>query len=260
MPAGGWELLEEISLSRRIFSDSLYGDTLMQQENKDIVNSPEHRAVAAQRREERRSAAKGNHHKHRAKRIEFKTRAVKEAERKKAADEKAARAADRAARKAEREKKKAEWDAGAPDRAARKAEREKKKAEWDAGAPDRAARRRGKPKFGRDAALALANWAHDRRDDGVRETVRLRTGQINPSTLTRHEYKLERHKWTRRVLRDASRIVAQQEACKRNVLVKNIKHDTTFWENVARYIFQCYAKVGQNPPVWEVQQKVGFEL
>ena len=211
----------------------------MQQENKDIVNSPEHRAVAAQRREERRSAAKGNHHKHRAKRIEFKTRAVKEAERKKAADEKAARAADRAARKAEREKKKAEWDAGAPDRAAR---------------------RRGKPKFGRDAALALANWAHDRRDDGVRETVRLRTGQINPSTLTRHEYKLERHKWTRRVLRDASRIVAQQEACKRNVLVKNIKHDTTFWENVARYIFQCYAKVGQNPPVWEVQQKVGFEL
>ena len=239
MPAGGWELLEEISLSRRIFSDSLYGDTLMQQENKDIVNSPEHRAVAAQRREERRSAAKGNHHKHRAKRIEFKTRAVKEAERKKAADEKAARAADRAARKAEREKKKAEWDAGAPDRAAR---------------------RRGKPKFGRDAALALANWAHDRRDDGVRETVRLRTGQINPSTLTRHEYKLERHKWTRRVLRDASRIVAQQEACKRNVLVKNIKHDTTFWENVARYIFQCYAKVGQNPPVWEVQQKVGFEL
>ena len=246
MPAGGWELLEEISLSRRIFSDSLYGDTLMQQENKDIVNSPEHRAVAAQRREERRSAAKGNHHKHRAKRIEFKTRAVKEAERKKA--------------EAERKKAADEKAARAADRAARKAEREKKKAEWDAGAPDRAASRRGKPKFGRDAALALANWAHDRRDDGVRETVRLRTGQINPSTLTRHEYKLERHKWTRRVLRDTSRIVAQQEACKRNVLVKNIKHDTTFWENVARYIFQCYAKVGQNPPVWEVQQKVGFEL
>jgi len=158
------------------------------------------------------------------------------------AGRRAVRAAEAEAARERREADRAERQA-AKDRTAQQARERKRSLKFKA---VRVARIKKQLKRGRPAALAVARWAFYRK--------------FSTKTVAWEE----KRNWMRRMLNQASRQILRQHAGELGTdeLAKQFKADypQVFWEEVAKYIFICYWKTGDRPPIAEIRTLCGFDL
>ena len=107
------------------------------------------------------------------------------------------------------------------------------------------------------AAKCATLWAYHRWLDGTRKSAAIRTG-VDP--LARYETQGEvvkaKRRWRYDLLQRAKKMSDEKFIYKQDV--KNAEQSDEYWHEVVKYIVDLYLKVGENPPLSELQEQIVY--
>jgi hypothetical protein len=113
---------------------------------------------------------------------------------------------------------------------------------------------------GKRAAWRTTLWAYRRKMGAARKTA-----AANPNiNLEVYDTQGEAHnaerRWRFDTMKRAEQIAAERLSYKMDKKPEKVERDDIFWEEATRYIVGLYEKVGDIPPLADLQEQIGFQL